>query len=51
MTGVAWGFLAVAVFLAVLLAIVLGATDEIRRENADLRRRIHPSTRNRGAHR
>lgn len=45
MTGLAWGFLAVAILNAALLAIACGALDEIRRENTDLRRRLHPATR------
>lgn len=45
MTGLAWGFLAVALFLAFLLHVVLVATDEIRAENARLRSQIHPSGR------
>lgn len=46
MTGIAWGFLAVALLLAFLLFVVLGATDETRAENARLRARLHPSGRN-----
>lgn len=45
MTAIAWWFLAIAVLNAALLAVVLVATSEIREENGQLRRLVHPATR------
>lgn len=53
MTAEAWVFclLAYGVVITVLFVVVLGTVDEQRAELDRLRRRIHPSTRNRKAYR